>query len=88
MAHIAKQFPIYDTDVPHQHRYPTLAVEVFKAMHADGPDAAKNRAAKLAAHRAAEGVGFGLDELWQPEGGWDRANREAREIQGEDEEAA
>jgi len=32
-------------------------------------------------------VGFGLDELWQPEGGWECANREAREIFGEAEAA-
>ena len=86
-AHVATRFPIYDRGAPDEHRYPALAVEVFEAMHADGPEAAQTRAAELAAARSATGVGFGLDELWQPHGGWDLANREAREILGEVEAA-
>jgi hypothetical protein len=78
--HIAAQFPVYDFEVPTEYRYPVLAVEVFKAMHGDGPDAAQTRAAELAAARSAAGVGFGFDEIWQPVGGWERANREAREL--------
>ncbi|MGI8874353.1 MAG: hypothetical protein ACR2KP_08510, partial [Egibacteraceae bacterium] len=88
LAHIATRFPIYDRAVPGEHRYPTLAVQVFQAMHTDGPDAAEHRAHELAAARGAAGVGFGLDELWQPEGGWERANREAREILGDAKAAA
>ncbi|MCP9491407.1 MAG: hypothetical protein MSC31_16270 [Solirubrobacteraceae bacterium MAG38_C4-C5] len=88
LGHITTRFPIYDRTAPGEHRYPTLAVEVFRAMHAGGPDAAERRAQELAAARGAAGVGFGLDELWQPEGGWERANREAREILGDAEAAA
>lgn len=80
LAHVAAQFPIYDSVAPPEHRYPTLALDVFRAMHAEGPDTARARAAELAARRRAADVGFGLDELWIPEGGWARANAEAREI--------
>jgi hypothetical protein len=88
LAHIATRFPIYDRAAPGEHRYPALAVQVFQTMHIHGPDAAEHRAGELAAARGAAGVGFGLDELWQPEGGWERANREAREILGDAEAAA
>jgi len=80
LKHIATRFPIYDRDAPREHRYPSLAVNVFQAMHSDGLAAAENRAAELAAARSSASVGFGLDELWQPNGGWERANQEAQEI--------
>jgi len=80
LGHIAAQFPIYDSAAPPEHRYPTLALDVFRVMHAEGPDAARARASKLAERRRAAGVGFGLDELWVPAGGWAQANAEAREI--------
>ena len=79
-AHIAMQFPIYDREAGDTHRYPTLAVQVYERFHADGLEAAECRAAQLAAARASAGVGFGFDELWQPDGGWQRANTEAHEI--------
>ena len=80
LRHIATRFPIYDRDAGDEHRYPTLAVDVYQVFYGDGPEAAELRAAELAASRADAGVGFGLDELWQPEGGWENANAEAREI--------
>ena len=79
LAHIATRFPIYDKHAG-EHRYTNLVVPVYEAMAAGGPDAAASTAAELAAARCAAGVGFGLDELWQPEDGWAQANREAREI--------
>lgn len=88
LRHIATRFPIYDRDAGDEHRYPRLAVRVYEAFYADGPDAAEQCAAELAAARAAAGVGFGLDELWQPDGGWERANAEAREILGDQDKAA
>jgi hypothetical protein len=80
LQHLAARFPIYDRAAGGDHRFPTLAVRVYETYCADGPDAAERRAAELAAARAAAGVGFGLDELWQPEDGWEKANDEAREI--------
>ena len=53
---------------------------VYEAFVDDGYEAATAKAAKLAAVRKAAGVGFGLDELWIPPGGWARANEEARQI--------
>ena len=79
LAHIATRFPIYDKHAG-EHRYTNLVLPVYEAMVAGGPDAAANKAAELAAARGDAGVGFGLDELWQPEDGWAQANREAREI--------
>lgn len=79
LAHIATRFPIYDKHAG-EHRYTNLVVPVYEAMVAGGPDVAASKAAELAAARGAAGVGFGLDELWQPEDGWAQANREAREI--------
>lgn len=86
--HVAAQFPIYDKDAPEEHRYTTLAVQVYDTMSADGPDAAERRARELAAARRAAGVPFGLDEIWVPEGGWAKANEEAREILAQAEAAA
>lgn len=80
VRYIGEQFPIYDKDVPAEHRYPLLATSVFEAFRASGPDAAERRAADLTAGRAAAGLGFGLDDLWQPRGGWEQANAEARAI--------
>jgi hypothetical protein len=78
--HIAAQFPIYDKDAPDHLRYPRLAVGVFRAMASDGIDAAKRRAAQLIEERRRVGCGFGLDELWEPDGGWEQANSEALAI--------
>lgn len=80
LAHIASRFPIYDRDAPDELRYPRLAVKVHEAMVAGGFDEARERAAALIDERRRVGCDFGLDELWQPEGGWEQANREAREI--------
>jgi hypothetical protein len=80
LDHIAEQFPIYDRDAPAALRYPRLAVEVFTTMLSEGLEHAETRAAALIAERRRVGCGFGLDELWQPEGGWEQANREARAI--------
>ena len=87
LRHIANQFPIYDGDAGNEHRYPKLAVQVYEKFYSDGPDAADSCAHGLAAARAAAGVGFGLDELWEPDGGWEQANAEARVILGEAEAA-
>ncbi len=84
---IASRFPIYDGDAPESLRYPVLATRVFAAMHAGGAQAAEREAARCAAEREAAGIGFGFDELWQPDGGWERANREARAIIGQIEAA-
>ena len=80
LAHIATGFPIYDRDAGEAYCYPNLAVQVYAAFAAGGQDVAARRATELAAVRAAAGVGFGFDELWQPDGGWKQANAEAREI--------
>jgi hypothetical protein len=80
LEHIAAQFPVYDKGAPADLRYPRLAVDVFCAMHEDGPEAAERRASELVEQRRKVGCGFGLDELWQPEDGWEQANREARKI--------
>ena len=48
-------------------------------MVAGGVDEARERAAALIDERRRVGCGFGLDELWQPDGGWEQANREARD---------
>jgi hypothetical protein len=87
-AHIAARFPIYDRDAGDEHRYPVLAAQVYEAFCGEGIAGAERRAAELVAARAAAGIGFGLDELWRPDGGWERANREAREILDDDEQAA
>jgi hypothetical protein len=79
-AHIATTFPIYDRDAGDRHRYPGLAAQVYEAFCGGGVTGAERRAAELAATRAAAGVRFGLDELWQPDSGWKRANAEARDI--------
>jgi hypothetical protein len=80
MAHIATRFPIYDKGVPEEHRYPNLAVQVFRVMHAEGAEQAEREAYRLAEIRRAQGFGFGLDEIYVPEGGWEKANRDARRI--------
>jgi hypothetical protein len=79
LAHIAARFPIYDKRAG-DHRYTELVVPVFEAFVDAGYGAAATKAAELAAARNAAGVGFGLDELWIPPGGWDQANEEARQI--------
>lgn len=87
VQYIAEQFPIYEKDLPAQHRYPRLAARVFTAFETAGPAEATAQARRLLAARQEDGCGFGLDELWQPDGGWERANREAREILEEAEAA-
>ena len=78
--HVAAQFPIYDKDALEELRYPRLAVVVYRAMAAGGVDAARRCANDLVEKRRDARCGFGFDELWQPEGGWEQANIEAREI--------
>jgi len=87
-AHICTRFPIYDRNVGGEHRYPVLAPQVYAAFCASGLEGAERRAAELAQARRLAGVGFALDELWQPEGGWGRANVRARTILGDGEQAA
>ncbi|MGI8556702.1 MAG: Eco57I restriction-modification methylase domain-containing protein [Solirubrobacteraceae bacterium] len=79
LAHIATRFPIYDKRAG-DHRYTNLIVPVYEAMVADGPDAAECKARELAVARREAGVGFGLDEMWQPADGWAKANHEAQDI--------
>ena len=83
LAYIATQFPIYDAAVPVEHRYPRLAVEVFRTLKADGYEAAERRATELTTVRATAGLSFGLDELWVPAAGWRKANEEASSILGQ-----
>jgi hypothetical protein len=78
--HIASTFPIYDRDTPAELRYPRLAAQVYEAMVSGGVKEARARAAALIDERRDVGCGFGLDELWVPEGGWERANEQARYI--------
>jgi hypothetical protein len=80
LKHVAAQFPIYDGDATPELRYPRLAVDVYAAMVSGGVDEARARADALIDERRRVGCGFGLDELWQPKDGWEKANREAREI--------
>ncbi len=80
MAHIATRFPINDKGVPEEHRYPNLAVQVCRVMHAEGAEQAECEAVRLADRRRAQGLGFGLDEIYVPAGGWENANRDARRI--------
>ena len=74
LAHIATRFPIYDKHAG-EHRYTRLVVPVYEAFVDGGYDAATAKAAELAAARKAAGVGFGLDELWIPPGGWAQGQR-------------
>ena len=78
LGYIATRFPIYDGGGD-AYRYPALATRVYEAFHADGGDAAAFGSSELVSARAAAGIDFGLDELWQPDGGWEHANAEARE---------
>lgn len=78
LDHIASQFPIYDRDAPEEFRYPKLAAEVFRAAHEDGAGAAEVRGKELIEARRSIGCGFGLDEVWEPSGGWQQANLEAK----------
>lgn len=79
LAHIATRFPIYDKHAG-EHRYTQLVVPVYEAFVTGGYESATSTAAQLACARGAAGVGFGLDELWVPSGGWTWANEEARQI--------
>lgn len=83
LRHIAATFQNYDRGAPQPLRYPSLVIEVYEAMVLSGVSGAKDLAAELVAHRETTGCGFGLDELWQPQDGWDHANHEARGILGE-----
>lgn len=80
LRHIATRFPAYDRGVGDEYRYPTLVSLVYEVFCTDGLEAAEQRACELAASRGLAGVAFGLDELWQPDGGWEHANLEAQEI--------
>ena len=77
--HIASRFPIYDRHAE-AFAYPGLAVEVYQAFSAGGSDAAVIKANELTRARADAGYDFGLDEVYVPDGGWERANAEARKI--------
>ena len=88
-AHIATRFPIYDRDAPES----LLGIRLSRRrcstrLHPGGRGGWQRRAARTPPAGAAAGVGFGFDELWQPDGGWERANREAREILDDNEKAA
>jgi hypothetical protein len=76
MELIAGRFPIYDRDAPKGFRYPELAVEVFRALKDEDFDAATRRADELARTRA-KSDDCGLDWMFEPPGGWPRANAEA-----------
>ena len=79
MEHIASRFPIYDKTAG-EYSYPRLAVEVYQALCHDGPAAAWKKAKGLTDSREAAGVEFGLDKVYVPDIGWERANAEAKRI--------
>lgn len=79
-AHVCSRFPIYDKEVPAAHRYPELAKRVFVAWTDSGEETARTLADRVACDRRDAGHCFGFDEIYTPEGGWKRANEEAREI--------
>ena len=79
LGHIATRFPIYDKHAG-EHRYTALVVPVYEGFRDGGYEGATARATELAQARKRAGVGFGLDELWVPPGGWEVANEEACQI--------
>ena len=80
LAHIATRFPIYDKHAG-EHRYTRAGRAGLRGVYRrrirrrDGEGAPSSQQCAKAA-----GVGFGLDELWIPPGGWAQANEEARQI--------
>ena len=78
-VHVTTRFPIYDKHAE-AFAYPKLAAQVYRAFCEGGLEAAEARADELMKARAAAGHGFGLDEVYVPEGGWEQANAEARAI--------
>ena len=80
MEHISSRFPIFDKNAPDGFRYTDLAIAVYRAHVADGSEEAYAVAERLAEARTQAGDVFGLDDIYIPEGGWERANEEAREI--------
>jgi hypothetical protein len=79
MAHIATRFPKYDKGAG-ELAYPELVVDVYRAYCDGGSEAGEVRAQKVTEARKAAGVGFSLDEVYVPEGGWKNANAEAKRI--------
>jgi hypothetical protein len=79
VEHIAARFPIYDKSAG-MFAYPRLVPQVYRAFCLDGEDAAEREARALTAERNAAGFDFGLDEVYVPDGGWEAANAEARQI--------
>ena len=80
LEHIAGRFPIYDRGVPEEWRFTNLLVQVYRSHMTGGPPSALVKAMSLAEARGQAGCGFGFDEVYVPEGGWERANQEARAI--------
>jgi hypothetical protein len=79
MEHIATRFPIYDKSAA-KFAYPRLVPQVYQAFRDGGQAAAQKTAEDLTAERHKAGLGFGLDEVYVPDGGWTKANREAQKI--------
>jgi len=78
-AHITTRFPIYDKNAG-DFAYSNLALQVYSAYCEHGLERSYARADELTRARAAAGCGFGLDEVYVPEGGWALANAEAHQI--------
>lgn len=79
MEHIATRFPSYDRKAG-EYSYPNMAIEVYRALVDGGFELAENKAGELSRARASSGYDFGLDEVYVPKDGWERANAEARKI--------
>jgi hypothetical protein len=82
LEHIASWFPIFDREVPAEHRYPALVVQVYWKFWAEGPEAAEAEAARLVENRRMAGFGAGLEEIWVPSPSWPEANAEAMSVVG------
>lgn len=78
-VHITSRFPIYDKGAQ-DFAYPNLAAQVYSIYCEAGQEAASAKAKELTTARAAAGFDFGLDEVYVPDGGWELANAEARQI--------
>lgn len=55
-------------------------MQVYRAFCDGGRQAAEAKAKEATESRRAAGFGFGLDEVYVPDGGWEQANAEAKRI--------
>lgn len=78
-THIAGSFRIYDASAA-EFSYPLMAVEVYRSLLDGGAEAARQSAEALVQAREKNGLELGVDAVFVPDGGWERANAEARRI--------